>query len=175
MIDKKRALDHLNGSKKMYTRLLRGFINEYEDMTDQVMDLLAREEWETARRQIHAMKGLAGNIGSKSLKEASQKLEAKIKERQADLLSEVKRFDQSLAGTIKEARQILKDQPKSVIRECAYVLGTCNYNRINQMFNEHKTALEKELEPHVWIQLKKRINNYDYEDAHQLLRDYDSE
>ena len=69
------ALARLGGDKRLYHSILLQFCLHNSDAVGKVLDALAEERFDDARRLAHTLKGLAGTIGAKKLQEAAQAFE----------------------------------------------------------------------------------------------------
>ncbi len=74
-INTERALNRLGGNKRLYTKLLRQFMEFYGDMEDQYQAAMKTNDREGARRIAHTLKGLAGAIGAEELAADAARLE----------------------------------------------------------------------------------------------------
>lgn len=62
MFDKTKALDVFKISEEAYDDLLKEFIVQAEQKTGAVASALEKSDMETAAREIHSFKGVAGNM-----------------------------------------------------------------------------------------------------------------
>jgi signal transduction histidine kinase/CheY-like chemotaxis protein/HPt (histidine-containing phosphotransfer) domain-containing protein len=60
-IDSQKGLNHCNGKKELYLKILKSFYNEYQELQ---LETLESQE---LKRTIHTLKGLSGNIGASTL------------------------------------------------------------------------------------------------------------
>jgi len=79
-IDVNAALEILSGNKKLFVDVLEEICKNYAETTSQIKASLAAGDTETACRQAHTMKGVAGNIAAVRLADEARKLEFAIKE-----------------------------------------------------------------------------------------------
>jgi PAS domain S-box-containing protein len=70
------GLARVHGNRELYRKLLLKFGKSYKDVVDDIRSALQTEDQKTAARLVHTIKGLAGNIGAKSLYLAAVDLEA---------------------------------------------------------------------------------------------------
>jgi two-component system, sensor histidine kinase and response regulator len=78
-LDAKDGLTRVAGNKRLYVKLLRQFAEQQGPMVGQVSDALARGDTALAERLAHTLKGVAGNIGAKSVQLAAGDLEKLIR------------------------------------------------------------------------------------------------
>ena len=76
------GLRRVLGKKPLYLWMLRKFIAGQKAVTAEIRNALQVEDWTTAERLAHTLKGVAGNIGATSLPHMAEKVETAIRERQ---------------------------------------------------------------------------------------------
>lgn len=69
------ALKNLGGNEILYKKLLRRFMENYEDFPRQVREALLEDDRQLAVRLAHTVKGVAANLGAGSLAEIAADLE----------------------------------------------------------------------------------------------------
>ena len=74
-LDIEAGLNRLGGNKKLYMKLLRDFIAEYGETPTELMQELRSDQREAVVSLVHAIRGIAGNIGGKELEAAAGELE----------------------------------------------------------------------------------------------------
>lgn len=72
-IDK--ILENLDGSKKLLNILLTGFLDKYSNVDEEIRAFSMNNNYEDARRLVHSIKGLSGNLAAEGLKESALNLE----------------------------------------------------------------------------------------------------
>jgi two-component system sensor histidine kinase/response regulator len=87
-LDTKDGLSRVAGNRKLYSKLLRSFIEQQGPVVRQISAALAQGDPALAERLAHTLRGVAGNIGAKPLQTAAGKVEKLIRETAA--ASEVK-------------------------------------------------------------------------------------
>ena len=79
-IDVAAGLQRVRGNTQLYCRLLLGFKRDYADMPARIQHTWEEtEDFETAARMTHTVKGLAGNIAAMDLFDAARVLEVHFK------------------------------------------------------------------------------------------------
>ncbi len=66
-LDTKDGLTRVAGNQKLYLKLLRQFAEQQGPAVGQISDALAKGDTALAERLAHTLKGVAGNIGAKSV------------------------------------------------------------------------------------------------------------
>ncbi|MBF0498327.1 MAG: response regulator [Deltaproteobacteria bacterium] len=79
-LDISAALKRLRGNRHLLNKLLREFHHDYLDVVDGINQAMVAGEEETARRTVHTLKGVAGNLSAKDLFDAAQALESAIRQ-----------------------------------------------------------------------------------------------
>ena len=78
-LDTKDGLARVAGNQKLYMKLLRQFAEQQGPVVAQIADALSRGDAALAERLAHTLKGVAGNIGAKSVQFAAGDLEKLIR------------------------------------------------------------------------------------------------
>lgn len=78
-LDMKDGLNRLGGNQNLYLKLLCDFAAGYGETPEQLLQELRMDQREEAMHRIHAIKGVAGNLGGKELEAAAAKLEKAIR------------------------------------------------------------------------------------------------
>jgi PAS domain S-box-containing protein len=82
-IDRATGLRRVAGNEALYGKLLLDFHRDYAASIDRVRAALGESRLADAERQVHTLKGVAGNIGAMELHRAAQELDSAL--RQGDL------------------------------------------------------------------------------------------
>ena len=109
-VDTRSGLARVGGKVSVYRKILQQFARSQADAPARIRNALMRGDRETAEREAHTVKGVAGNIGADKVQELAKALEAAIRE-EADtdgLITEldraVSKLVESLASlTVKQA------------------------------------------------------------------------
>jgi len=80
-LDTKDGLARVAGNRKLYSKLLRQFIEQQGPFLDQISAAIERGDATLAERLAHTLKGVAGNIGAKAVQMSAGALEKLIRER----------------------------------------------------------------------------------------------
>ncbi len=73
------GLQRVGGDESFYIELLSDFVSEFRDSADRYEQILRNGDTEEARRLVHSVKGVSGNLGAKRLHEAAAALEGAVK------------------------------------------------------------------------------------------------
>lgn len=88
-LDLQAGLGRLGGNRVLYRKLLDDFARDYAHILDQVGQELAAGRVKTAEGLVHALKGVAGNIGATEVFQRAQALDAELKQGRADDASQL--------------------------------------------------------------------------------------
>jgi len=81
-LDTCNSLRRLLGKKPLYLSMLRKFAAEQKSAPEEILKALNANDWDTAERFAHTLKGICGNIGATALQPLVEKLVVAIRERQ---------------------------------------------------------------------------------------------
>ncbi|MGL1891831.1 MAG: ATP-binding protein [Spirochaetaceae bacterium] len=93
------GLSHLNGNVDLYIKLLINFKDNYINVPKDISSAIEIDDYNTAVRMVHTIKGISANIGAISLTESSQKLEGLLKNK-TDFKEELIDFNSELESLI---------------------------------------------------------------------------
>ncbi|MBF0103149.1 MAG: response regulator, partial [Desulfobacterales bacterium] len=79
-IDIVSGLKHIGGNRSLYIDILKEFLTEYRDVSQHIQAAIDKQEWTTAERLVHTLKGVSGNIGAQDLFLRTQQVESMIKQ-----------------------------------------------------------------------------------------------
>ena len=80
-LDMANGLRRVLGKKPLYLSMLRTFVVGQKSVVAEILKSLESNDWETAERLAHSLKGVCGTIGATGLQQLTKKLETAIKER----------------------------------------------------------------------------------------------
>ena len=81
-LDIANGLHRVLGKKSLYLSMLRKFIAGQKSAASEILQTLEGNDWDTAERLAHTLKGNSGNIGAIGLQQLAEELETAIRERQ---------------------------------------------------------------------------------------------
>ena len=74
-IDVNEGLSRVGGNKKLYLKLLNDFANGYRPFVDNLQKAISEQKMEEAKRLVHTLKGVSGNISAKEVCSLSEQIE----------------------------------------------------------------------------------------------------
>ncbi|MDD5708494.1 MAG: response regulator, partial [Kiritimatiellae bacterium] len=118
-LDMTTGLRRVLGKKPFYVMMLRKFIAGQKSTATDILTALENNDWVTAERLAHTLKGVSGNIGATGLQQLAEKLEAALKERQPraavdDRLDGLKRPLEYLLAQLEQ--KLPEEQGKSAVK-----------------------------------------------------------
>jgi len=111
-LDTNDGLSRVAGNRKLYLKLLRQFAAQQAEAPAQMAELLKAGDRATAERTAHTVKGVAGNLGAKTVQSAASELEKAIRENAgpAPLETLRKRFAENLTALLEALRPALGEE-----------------------------------------------------------------
>ncbi len=79
-IDTMDGLMRVTGNKELYLRLLIVFYENNKDLSQTIRSHISQGHLDEASQMLHSIKGVAGNLGAKILKDATRILEYAVKD-----------------------------------------------------------------------------------------------
>jgi signal transduction histidine kinase/DNA-binding response OmpR family regulator len=114
-LDVKAGLEIVSGKEKLYRKLLTKFERDYSNFTETIKQAWDNDSLELAEREAHTIKGVAGNIGAKSIYKSAGKIETAIRNgdntEKDQLLSQ---FDQDLTQVLESLKGLNLVIPESL-------------------------------------------------------------
>lgn len=80
-----KGLELVGNNKKLYKNLLLKFYEEFKTADDDIRNLMAKNERDTAGRIVHTIKGAAGNLGAEKLMQKAEILNNELKSSRQDM------------------------------------------------------------------------------------------
>jgi signal transduction histidine kinase/CheY-like chemotaxis protein len=187
-LDQHDGLIRVGGNQNLYLKLLRQFEEQQADVPEQIGSALSAKDLALAERLAHTLKGVAGNIGAKSVQTAAGALEKLIRDRAESQEIEVARahLDAILASVVSDLRNTLTagggtlrrsdiiepapdpTQSREAIQQLSSLLaqfdpGAADFLETNQ------SRLRPLFSSELWEQLKKHANAYAFQDCQALI------
>ena len=99
------AVERIGGNVDLFINLLKDFQKTYGMGISEVRETLERGDTTAARRLLHTVKGMAGNISANALMAICREAEDVVWDRNSEGIEPViERYEEALAGTLKAAR-----------------------------------------------------------------------
>lgn len=79
------ALSQFSGNQSLLIQILAKYVDQNNDFAAQLTSSLQQGDIDTAKRQVHTLKGVTGNLGMKALNHACKKVEDEIEQHSANI------------------------------------------------------------------------------------------
>jgi HPt (histidine-containing phosphotransfer) domain-containing protein len=181
------GLVRAGGNQKLYLELLTKFDRDCADATSQIKNAFEGGEQELAKRLVHTVKGVSGNIGAHDLANAASELETAVREKTTNRFEEhLNQFDTELKLVLDSIRKVIsldykqeEVQSNRPIADVA-VLGTLLSKLMPYILDrEAKPCKEimKELTGYTWPDeyadrlkdLNRYVEKYKFKEGQKLL------
>jgi HPt (histidine-containing phosphotransfer) domain-containing protein len=186
-LDTADGLSRVAGNRKLYLKLLRQFVEQQGPVVGEITAALAAGDVALAERLAHTLKGVAGNIGAKSVQSAASDLEKVIRSKAPT--TEVESAKQQVtaaldpliaglnAGLGSAAAQPVVAAPATMVdpakaREAAAQLGKLlsEFDPGAADFIEaNRPALQLLFADGTWSEFEKLVQSYSFADAQAQL------
>ncbi|EEF58385.1 response regulator [Pedosphaera parvula] len=185
-LDVKDGLNRVMGNEKLYLKLLRQFAEQQGPVAGQIAAALSQGDVGLAGRLAHTLKGVAGNIGAKSLQVASGDLEKLIKERAHDADIETGRLNVSalldplltrlqtaLNNTVPQPTAqpdgvASPDQISEAVAQLKSLLAESDPGAAD-FIQAHRTVLHHLFRDGALVEFEKAVQNYAFSEAEEQL------
>ncbi len=176
----KSALGRMNNKKKLYLSVLEKFYTNNQNFIAEIKATLDNNDYETAQRLIHTLKGVSGNIGADSLHEQTKlveacihekdsvKIEAGLNELDVDLKELFENISNQLDFGIKaDIQELNVDRVKEIIPKLKEMLIAKSPKAKAVVKELQEAGLSGELFDDMAI----KLNKYDFKNALIILKD----
>lgn len=182
-LDQVAALARLNGNTGLFVQLLKRFYEDQSDVVGRLRQSLSNMDLDTARRDAHTLKGLAGNLGATALQSTSQVVEdALARGDVAASMAQIAILEVLMSDLLRAIAQSKQETPAIALpvsgkplrlAEIAHlqVLLDADDAEALRYFNSFATDLEGHFDADKLQQLNRHISRYDFEPAGDLLRE----
>jgi two-component system sensor histidine kinase/response regulator len=132
------------GNRKLYLKLLRQFSAQQSDAAVQITELLKAGDLPAAERKAHTVKGVAGNLGVKTVQLAAGELEKAIHDGAdaARLESLRQQFATVLTPFVDCLRDALGEEPASPAAPKAMVVDPAQLKLVVEQMTRHLTEFD---------------------------------
>jgi two-component system sensor histidine kinase/response regulator len=176
-VDLASGLRRVLGKPELYRRLLDKFAASQADFATRLRQALAAGEQQSAEREAHSLKGLAGNLGALDLATQAAAIESAIKDaRHDELENQLGELERSLAALLAAIAALPPVEasavdPQQLAPLCQQLLHLFEDDdpRAGKLFDEQgellRSAFNDEYAP-----LAAAVHGFDFERAQALLR-----
>ena len=177
-LDANAGLRRVAGNRALYLRVLRQFMQQEADLALRLKAALARQDFETAERMAHSLRGVAGNIGFAALQSDAATLENAIRVRAgieyAQLAVET-RLGAILAslrvalGNGHAAATLPSAPAATHAARLAAMLAAADGDAVTYLA-DHGAALRSFFSDAAYSELERAVTHFDFEGALHSLR-----
>jgi signal transduction histidine kinase/HPt (histidine-containing phosphotransfer) domain-containing protein len=108
IINVKEAYKRFSSNEDLFFQLLKQFTEEYEHVDQDIQKAIEEQDYKTAHRLAHTIKGLSSNLSAPSLRIASLDLEKALKNKQFDQMKDLfDNFANALNALFSEIKTII--------------------------------------------------------------------
>ncbi|MBF0417193.1 MAG: response regulator, partial [Magnetococcales bacterium] len=180
------GLKRVVGKTKLYLSMLGKFLSGQTDFIDRIRASLDGDDWSTAEREAHTLKGSSGNIGASGLQEQAGRIETAIRnhETRAIIDARIDEIAPSLKALLEGLRRGLPGESLgtaqslsgSIDRERLRIVGgrlagvlTDFGSEADEIWNE-ETALFKSACGENWSRIDTALRAYEFDEALSVLK-----
>ncbi len=186
-LDLHAGVKQVGGDSDFYLKLLHDFVTNHGNCMEQVQQLLDDDQMEAARRKVHTLEGVSGNIGAAALQHSAGEIETFLRHGERPPEDLLNRFTQCCEELFEELQQILPAVPSAepaagissppAAREIAKRLEelitalSASEARSMSLYSDLQPSLPRLLGTERAGHLQSLIEKFEYEEAAKLLND----
>lgn len=180
-IDLRWGLERIGGNKRLFRKLLGELVSNHGNALQIVQQQLANGQYEEARRELHTLKGVAGNIGARTLQHETEKLELQLTDDEsieAELprsfrdafttlfngLSILSEENPPISATDKKQATAPDDDPENLLRQLRQML-TQGDPEARQLLEQLGRLLSGPTQQEQLKQIRTQLDDYDFDNA----------
>jgi HPt (histidine-containing phosphotransfer) domain-containing protein len=187
-IDLAWGLERIGGNRKLFARLLADFLSHHRHSLQYFQGQLLCDERDNARRELHTLQGVSGNLGGLELQQAARKLESQLLEGNEGLLEgdafrtftqcfevfigslEQLEGDGVIAGQVANlaAPEPNAEDVQSLLEQLGDALDEGDPEARN-LLSAIEPKLPDEVTRRIFSRMTELINGYDFDDALVML------
>jgi two-component system sensor histidine kinase/response regulator len=115
-LDISNGLRRMLGKKSLYLSMLRKFVAGQKSTPAKIINALDSEDWSTAERLVHTLKGVSGNIGATGMQQLAGNIEVAIKARSSreEINVWIEELTVALESIISQLENKLPQEPEKI-------------------------------------------------------------
>lgn len=190
MLNTEAGLTYLAGNKALYQKLLKRFSEQIQNEYLETVELLrqlssnaSNDKFTAAQRDVHTLKGVAGNLAAEGLFELSKQIDLNLKQNHVPNADLIKQFQQALDQTQIEIEAYLPNPSEPIITDAeGGKLDTAMLEKLSQLKqrmlaneyieDEELNRLGQNLPSHIqprWQQVLASLDEFDFAQAVEVL------
>jgi len=180
-IDMEKGLRHLAGNTKLYLKILNKFKNNQVDAVSRIQAAIDDNDYETAEREVHTLKGLAGNIGATNLQKTAGKVEAQAHDKSILNLDELAEQLVNVINSLQQLETVLPRKQSTIVAADPVVIKTLMSELRDLLEDDDSEAtdvLDKLLpmirggsEEQALLKVASLVDDYEFDDALNALNE----
>jgi hypothetical protein len=183
-IDFENGIKRMGGKKAKYKDILEQFICNHGQDDKKVNYFISVEDFEEAKKLVHTIKGIAGNIGANGLMKVSARLEKAIVNRVDEEMESAKEDFENVLKAVcdcatkfintvlnqenTEDKRLVVENMGNILQDLLNLLKEGD-SRAKDLFESCKYYLSKKLDRREYNQLNQKILSYNLEEAAETL------
>ena len=191
-VNLREGLERMGGSYPLYADIFKDFLIRQKNFVSEFRDIVAAEDFETARIKAHGLKGAAGNISATNLADAAKSLEYACADKdtarinaalpcvEAALEQTAAVFEQIAAEFSSSAentdRSEAAGKEANTLSDCSELIETLQQSLRNSDPVASESCLKSirllrfpEGFPAEWLAIAELVGNYSFDEAEKLL------
>ncbi len=184
-IDSVDGLARVGGNKKLYLNLLEKFYNSNSNVIEEIKSALRESDQEKSVRLAHTVKGVAGNLGAKTLNKIAAVVESDLKQNHKESITkDLEELEKELSAVLTSIKKWLNEKTKVTTSEDNAKLDVEKFNalisELKQFIEDNDFESSNKLEEILRLpgignyrdelkNVEKLISDYMFDDALELL------
>ena len=177
----RQGIKQVGGNEALYQKLLKDFLDKHGDLSNNVLKHLQGGDLKQAAREVHTIKGVAGNIGAKALHNIATKIDAQLKLQSPvsnELLNTLSEACDQLCSSLKMLvyrNEAISKEPQAndvdfelTIEVLLQALRENNAKSLGY-FHSATILLQNKISMTQLKEIESLIEDYEYEDAYERL------
>lgn len=184
-LDVELGLKRVIGKKPLYFNMLKKYVTNQANTSNEMREALAANDYETAERVAHSAKGVSGNIGATTLQAMATEIETMIHEKVANemVLSQIVPFEMAqnaLINALKNALPIEESKSVAVFDEAKVTEVLTRLHKLlseddsdaSDVLENNLDLLRFVLDVELFAKVDSAIKQFDFVKALELLNKY---
>ncbi len=180
-LDINAGIASIGGKAGLYLTVIKQFYDEYADRIDSMRSLYELGDTAAAKRNAHTIKGLAGNLGAKELRDSARKIENAVDSGTAESAL-FDSFEEVLSDIISDISNVIRhykspDKPENELSDDALIRRFVRLQELLHKSNAECENVFNELKPHITKPdalaimdgIGNKIHECEYEEAEELI------
>ena len=185
-LDTVSGLRRVAGNKELYVRLLRQFVGQHTRTPKLLSEQFTRSDLEVIERNVHSLRGVAGNLGAQAVERAARSLEQAIHDRPepsrlnalaltlsktlAELLAQLTAvLGMSAAHLARPDRPLNPARARAVVAQMLQQLWVCDISAVETL-ESNRSTLSLLFANGGFERFERNVRAYAFGEAHASLK-----